>query len=105
MRKLTTEGQIKGQIGAYLRENGWFIFHVMQGPLCHVGVSDLIGIKCGIVAFIEVKSERGCVSDMQKRFRDDVESRGGNYFIVRSIQDAEAMERRLELSVALVSKW
>jgi hypothetical protein len=101
MRKLTPEGMVRCQIGKYLRDNGWFIFNVMQGgQLSHKGVSNIIGIKCGIVAFVKVTSERGCIDEMQKRFQDDVESRGGHYFILRSVEDAEAMERKLDLKVA-----
>jgi hypothetical protein len=105
MSKPHSSGYIKAQIRGRLRLNGWVVFDVMQGPLSHPGVSNLIGVKCGVVAFMEIKTERGCVSDPQKRFQDDLESRGGHYFILRSLEDAEAMERKLDMNVAGVSKW
>lgn len=107
-KQATPEGLIKNQVRQYLRYNSWFVFHVQGGPLSYPGVSDFIAVKCGKVAFIEVKRAEGAsrtgrklaegkLSKEQERFRDDVVARGGEFFVVRSLEDVQAMERKLGL--------
>jgi heterodisulfide reductase subunit C len=40
--------------------------------------------------WIEVKSEKGKQSDLQKSFQEQVESHGHRYVVVRSVEDVEA---------------
>jgi len=42
-----------------------------------------------ILAFFECKGPDGRLSDVQKGFRDQIQTSGGYYFIIQSIQDAE----------------
>ena len=42
-----------------------------------------------VSVWLEVKNKRGKLSQSQCNFRDDVNSYGGFYFVVRSIEDVE----------------
>ena len=54
------------------------------------GVSDILAIsKQGRMMAIEVKSEKGRVSDSQKEFIDNINKRGGLAFVARSIEDVK----------------
>jgi len=54
------------------------------------GGSDLIGLYCGRAVFVEIKTPTGRQSPEQKQFQQLVESKGGIYRILRSVEDARA---------------
>lgn len=55
------------------------------------GSPDIIGIaKPGRFIGIEVKTLTGRQSEQQRMFQKMVESMGGKYFLVRSVEEAEA---------------
>ena len=82
------ESDVQKGIKEYLTRFGWFCFKVhQQGFRVHKGISDLIAIKNGKVVFIEVKTDTGELSDDQARFMVDIQSKGGNYIVARSIED------------------
>ncbi len=85
----TGEKEIRGQVKDYLRWKGWFVFHVLQGLGSYPGISDLIAIKNGRVVFIELKTARGRQGEKQKEFQADIEAAGGEYLIVRNIEDLQ----------------
>lgn len=51
------------------------------------GVSDLIIVRYEEVLFIEVKTETGTQSKIQKGWQKTVEALGFRYIIVRSVED------------------
>ena len=51
------------------------------------GVADLILLHNGNLYALEVKTQKGRLSENQKRFRDDVLRAGGEYAVVRSVDD------------------
>jgi penicillin-binding protein-related factor A (putative recombinase) len=53
------------------------------------GVSDIIGIYKGKFLSIEVKSEKGKLTEDQMKWFSDVKSNGGVAFVARSIEDVE----------------
>lgn len=59
----------------------------------HVGAADfflqLFYYGMPIIAFYECKGSDGRLSENQKKFRDSIQSSGGFYFIIQSVQDAE----------------
>ena len=59
-----------------------------------VGSADLIGVCAGRFFALEVKSERGRVSDDQQRWCALVRSKGGFAAVVRSVEDALAAVER-----------
>jgi Holliday junction resolvase len=82
-----TETDIRRQVRDYLRIRGWFVFHVLQGLGCYLGVTDLIAVKDGRVLFIELKTARGRQSQHQKKFQADLEAAGGEYVLCRGVDE------------------
>ena len=82
-----TETDIRRQVRDYLRIKGWFVFHVLQGLGCYLGVTDLIAVKDGRVLFIELKTARGRQSQHQKKFQADLEAAGGEYVLCRGVDE------------------
>lgn len=84
------ESSIKDKCKKWLDKNGWFSFNIhQQGMYCHKGISDRIAVKDGAVIFIEFKtmSKKSVQSDDQKRFEEKINSHGGRYILVRSLED------------------
>lgn len=52
------------------------------------GGSDLVGMWNGQAVFLEIKTPIGKQSPEQKRFQQLVESKGGVYALLRSVDDA-----------------
>ena len=67
-----------------------------QGLGSTPGVPDIVGIFKGRFLGIEVKTERGKLSDHQKHFIDRINASGGIAFVARSYQD---VVEKLELGV------
>ena len=86
-----TEADIRRQVRDYLRVKGWFVFHILQGLGCYLGITDLIAVRDGRIVFIELKTKTGKQSDYQKQFQADLEAAGGEYILCRGIDDL--MER------------
>lgn len=51
------------------------------------GVPDVIVVKDGRFIGLEVKTPKGRQSDAQKAFQEELEKNGGEYHIVRSVDD------------------
>jgi len=92
------ETDARKQVRDFMRLNGWFVFHVLQGLGAYQGVSDLIAQKDGRTIFVELKAPAGLdkngrkkkagqQSENQIKFEFDVKSHGGEYFVVRSVED------------------
>ena len=75
----------------YLRAAGWFVIRVQQGLGAHKGVSDLICVRRGRVVFAEVKTAKGRLSDWQDAFRLTITNEGGEYVVLRCLEDAVDM--------------
>lgn len=75
----------------YLRAAGWYVIRIQQGLGAHKGISDLICIRGGRVVFAECKTPRGRLSDWQEGFRRAVTTAGGEYVVLRSVEDAIAL--------------
>lgn len=88
-----SESDIKEQIKGYLRIKGWFSFPIFQGLGSYKGISDRIAVKGGRVLFIEVKTDKGNQSNDQIDFQADIEGSGGEYYVVRSLEDLIKIER------------
>lgn len=54
------------------------------------GGADLIGLHNGRFLAVEIKTQTGRQSDEQRRFQQLVESKGGIYKILRSVDEARA---------------
>lgn len=94
MTKKNPETVIQNSVRDYLRYRGWYVIRNQQGLGSHLGMSDLTAVKNGIVVFVEVKTDKGRLSDHQKKFQQDIAIHGGCYEVVTCIEDAEAIDRR-----------
>ena len=87
------ETKIRGEILKYLRQQGWLVFHNLQGLGCYAGLSDLTAMKDGRIVWIEVKAHKGQQSREQWEFERDVTTNsGGEYLIARSVDDVKHLE-------------
>lgn len=91
------EGQIQAAIRDWLRWHKWLVIRNHQTLGSHKGLSDLVALKGGRVLWIEVKRSAGVLSPDQEDFRDEILAHGGEYLVVRSVED---VERYLKLSAA-----
>ena len=88
MKKTTGETAVKQQVKHYLRLKGWLVFHNLAGLGCYPGISDFTAIKDGRTVWIEVKTPTGKQSERQLMFQEHVEGHGGEYVIIKSLEDA-----------------
>lgn len=90
MRKLPeTETGIKQAIKEYLTLKGVFWWYNVQGLGSQRGISDLMCLKDGVLYALEVKTEKGRLSDKQAEFLAQVNQNGGIGRVVRSIEDVQ----------------
>ncbi len=104
--KKASEHNIQSSILDYLARRGVFHFRNNSGALPMQrngqqyfvrfgakGSPDIICVIAGRFVGLEVKDEKGKQSEDQKEFQRSLESAGGIYFLVRSIDEAmEAVE-------------
>lgn len=83
-----TEKDVRRVCRDYLRIKGWFVFHLLQGLGCYPGLTDLVAIKNGRILFIEIKRPGKSVqSERQKKFQADIKAYGGEYYLVKCLED------------------
>ena len=82
-----SESDIKKLTWDYMRIKGWFIFPILQSMGCYLGISDFIAIKAGRTVFIETKSSAGKQRPDQIIFQENIEAKGGEYFLVDCYED------------------
>lgn len=83
------ESQIQRDIKEFLQWQGWYVYKNHQSLGSHRGLFDLTAIKNGRVVWIEVKTEKGKLSEQQERFKADIEARGGECCVARGIDDVK----------------
>lgn len=82
------EKDITKQIRSVLKTFGIFHWKVWQGMGSTPGVPDIVGIMPdGRFLGIEVKTDRGVVSDHQARFIEGINAAGGLAFVARSVDE------------------
>lgn len=88
------ESEIRLEVKRWFELHGALVWDTEQEMRARItpGLSDLIVCWPGRgVAFVEVKSAVGRQSEAQVGFQEAVESAGGVYVVVRSIEDCEAI--------------
>ena len=83
------EKDITSRIRLWLGVSGIFHWKVWQGLGSQKGVADIIGIYKGRPLAIEVKTEKGKLSQHQSRFLDIWRREGGIAIVARSIDDVK----------------
>ena len=87
------ESAIVTQVRHYLQALGWMVIRHHQSLGSHRGLSDLTAIRQGRTVWIECKTAKGKQSGYQSVFQDELEAHGGEYRIVRGIDDVADMGR------------
>jgi hypothetical protein len=83
----TPEALLTKSIRQLLNSVGIFAWKEWGGPMSTPGVPDIIGCFKGRLIGIEIKSEKGIVSEYQKEFIDNINRAGGLAFVARSLED------------------
>lgn len=84
-----TEAQLQAKIAKRLREHGWFVTKLIQTSTN--GIPDLMAIRKGHVIFLEVKSEKGVVSELQKHVIASLQNMGVFATVVWSLEDIDVL--------------
>jgi len=83
-----TENDIKLQCKQYLSLKGYFHFYLLAGMGAYKGIPDIVAIKNNRVLFLECKRPgKSILSEYQKQFQADIENQGGEYYVVRCLED------------------
>ena len=83
----TAEALLTKSIRQLLNSVGIFAWKEWGGPMSTPGVPDIIGCFKGRLIGIEIKSEKGVVSEYQKEFIENINRAGGLAFVARSLDD------------------
>jgi hypothetical protein len=86
-RPPTQEALLTKSIRQLLNSVGVFHYKAWGGPMSAPGVPDIIGCFKGRFIGIEVKSQKGVVSEYQKHFLQRIIDAGGIAIIARSLDD------------------
>ncbi len=86
-RKQTPEGALKSAIRKYLKFTGWYVVNMWQGQMSFPGIADLYALRNGRALWLEIKTGKGRQSDAQKAFEPSIKQAGGEYYLVRSLDD------------------
>lgn len=82
------EQDILQQIREYLTIRGWFVVRIHQTLGCYPGIPDLLAYgPDGRRVDIEIKGPRGKQSQAQRLYQENLEVRGHEYRLVRSLED------------------
>jgi len=84
-----TENDIQGQVRDYLKYKGYYVIRHQMGLGTHAGMSDLTAIKDGTTLYLEIKMAKGKLSEKQLIFQQQIESHGGKYLVIRSLEDIQ----------------
>lgn len=76
----------RNNCGSAVMRNGFRVTFGVGNP----GGADLIGCFRGIFVAVEIKTPEGRQSKEQRQFQQLIESKGGVYTILRSVDDARA---------------
>lgn len=89
-----SETTIKRQIMEYLELKGCLVFRLPAGIKskkirgCPLGSPDLMAItKTGAAIFIEVKTDKGKLSEVQKKMHEELENRMCQVIVARCLED------------------
>jgi Holliday junction resolvase len=87
----TPEGKVLDKVKQELKERGWYVIRINQfnkrGYTVHKGISDIIAVGNGRTLFLEIKTPENSQSDDQLAFEYEVKERGGEYYVVRSVEE------------------
>ncbi len=101
-RKQQHESIIRKAVKDFLKYDEWFVFTNYQSALSYPGVADLTATKEGVTVWVEIKTETGKQSQNQIDFERDIKNAGGNYVVVRNIDDIYNYLKSIGMTSALI---
>ena len=81
------ESQLQSKIKEKLCKHGWLVVKLISTSWN--GIPDLMCIKNGHVVFLEVKTEKGVVADLQTHRIETLNKLGVHARVVRSVEDVD----------------
>lgn len=81
------ESQLQTKIVKKLKDHGWFVTKLISTST--PGICDLMGIRKGVVIMLEVKTDKGVVSELQKYMIEKLNKMGVFARIVTCIEDID----------------
>ena len=79
------ESVIQSKIINEAKKNGYLVLKVVK---CNInGYPDITLFKDNLTIFVEVKSEKGVQSEIQKYVQKQLEKQGFKYYLVKSLEE------------------
>lgn len=80
---------IQKKILNYLEDDGYYCLKLAKTN--KNGIADIIAIKPNRVFFVEVKSEKGIVSELQKHRIEELKQKGIQTLVVKSLDELKSL--------------
>ena len=80
---------IQKKILNYLEDDGYYCLKLAKTN--KNGIADIIAIKPNRVFFVEVKSEKGIVSELQKHRIEELKQNGIQTLVVKSLDELKSL--------------
>ena len=90
---MKSEQKIQSEIEAYLRKSGYFVTKLLATTTN--GIPDLLAVKNGMALFVEVKTDRGRLSALQK-YRIEELNEYAVAVVARSVDDVSKVIASME---------
>ena len=81
------ESAIQRKITIELEKRGWMVIKLIKTT--KNGIPDLIALKEGVTVFVEVKADKGVVSELQKYRHEELRSKGFKVFAWTKFEEFE----------------
>ena len=81
------ESALQAKVVKRLKEHGWFVTKLISTST--PGICDLMAIRKGAVIMLEIKTDKGVVSELQKYMIDKLNSMGVFARVVTDISDID----------------
>ena len=78
------ESKIQKKVCHRLEKNGWYVVKIIQST--KNGWPDLQALKNGKTIYIEVKSEKGKLSELQKYRHKELRKHGAHVFTIKNLK-------------------
>lgn len=78
------ESEVQRKIILQLEKRGWIAVKLIQTTMN--GIPDLMALKCGKTVFIEVKTDKGVTSELQKFRHEKLRSQGFTVHVCTSFE-------------------
>lgn len=92
---IITEKDLDACVRDLARLGGWRIYHTFDSRRSSAGFPDLVLLRPPRLVFVELKSDRGRVSDEQSAWLDDLEQCGVEAYIWRPDDWPERISKML----------